>query len=286
VKRLWRRVKRRRWAVAAVGAVVLAASGAFAAASYLGPEPERVFLVPDPDARLKEIQAELATGKSVTLIGPTGLPRWHRWALAPATLGESLEVRDHTCGLQTMERSLLELVQDPGTDRYRLTAEVRHDRSPVLRIAATAPGVGAYFGYRYSGDADREEHRFFSVDLSEYPINRPASSAPNPRGARWRYAVSIREDNVSMPRRHEVNLGFFPVEAPAQPMPWRTIVVTVTPTAVRVEMPLEPDGEAVTKTWEQVRRMTGQVITPRSPLGIYASSSLVSVRNVILEPLP
>ncbi len=286
VRRLWRRAKRQRVAAAAVCGALLAAGGAFAAAQYLGPEPEVVEVTPDPDAKLKEIQRELAAGKRVVLIGPTGLPRWHRWALAPATLGESQEVHDHTCGLQTMEWSLLELVQDPGSEHYRFTAEVRHDRGWNLDTMTT--GVGLYFGYNHSADVRLEAHRLVWVALSEIR-EKPIKGLPNPlpHGLNLRHAVLNWGDKWHEPILQEAGedglLPFIPKQE--HPRPWRTIVVTVTPSEVRVEMPQECPGRVVSKTWDKLQLSSGPPITPQSPLGICAASSLVSVRNVILEPL-
>jgi hypothetical protein len=90
-----------------------------------------------------------------------------------------------------------------------------------------------------------------------------------------------------------------------RPGPWRTIEIDVTSTEMRARWLTEKRGLAPFPNrgpWNPVAeyavhqtnldrsfRGTGIVIpnwSPRMPLGIYASRSALSIRNVIISPLP
>lgn len=96
--------------------------------------------VSDPSLLAAErIEADLARGRAVTLIGMTGEPRWSRWraggARSHAGLGEDL-----TFAVTSWKLGLLELVRNPRSPRYRFAAQVRHDHSDVLKGE-----IGIYF---------------------------------------------------------------------------------------------------------------------------------------------
>ena len=96
------------------------------------------FYLNQPERTIQKIQSELALGRPVTLIGETGEPRWSRWQSGKSgshwVLGD-----DHVFTINSWSLALLELVPDPQSDRFRITAQVRHEKSD------TAGEVGLYF---------------------------------------------------------------------------------------------------------------------------------------------
>ena len=86
----------------------------------------------DPnEVALAEIQKDLAAGKPVTLLGATGTPRYARWQLGNAAFTIARNSED-ACSYFTTNFGLLELLPDPGIDRYRIGATIRQlDREQV-----------------------------------------------------------------------------------------------------------------------------------------------------------
>jgi serine/threonine-protein kinase len=76
----------------------------------------------------QEMKQDLAHGRAVTLIQETGKPRWYRWLSGKSTTQAAL-APDGTFLVSTWSNALLELVPDTQTDRYRITAQVRHEKS-------------------------------------------------------------------------------------------------------------------------------------------------------------
>jgi hypothetical protein len=104
--------------------------------------------------QIQDIQSELALGRTVTLIGPTGKPAWFRWRCGEGS-GHLTIATDQTCNLESWPLSLLELLPDPQTGSYRVTAQLRHNRSDV------AGEVGLYFAHRtLSGGSS--DYQFFT----------------------------------------------------------------------------------------------------------------------------
>jgi serine/threonine-protein kinase len=122
---------RRRIGKHMVAVLVVLASLPIGAAAYLH----------DPDRAIRRIQSELARGRAVALIGPTGGPRWSRWRAGGASSHTALAA-DRTFTIDSWTNGLLELVPDPQSDRYRITAQVRHESGDTLAA------VGLYFAHK------------------------------------------------------------------------------------------------------------------------------------------
>src|SRR5262249_11030523 len=114
-RRAWRTLKRR-WAVAAALGAVLLVSGALTAArlyvAYYAPvnmDPDQTER-PDPDAVAKEYTQKLAAGKEGTLIGPTGPPQWHPWAVGEGFIRDTLYEDKRGCHIHPPRIGVLELL--------------------------------------------------------------------------------------------------------------------------------------------------------------------------------
>jgi hypothetical protein len=269
---------------------------------------------PDP---LAELQKELASGRPVALIGETGPPRWHRWALGTPSLGRS-STGDGTCSFEAIGRSLLELCPDPMTDRYRLAASIRFAQTKITedpgREKAKADpatdgrieGVvtaGVYFGYSDpGGPSAARAHALFLVAFNDNPLP-PAGNRPRTSEVHFRRWV-ILQDPSDRPGSRKGTIEHVPFTPAAElPGPWRRIEVEVTPERVRawwdptgtsppfVDLP----GEAVAAEYSKLNQKLAEInpahgITlppwsPRMPLGISAERAAVDVRDVTLTPL-
>jgi serine/threonine protein kinase len=99
------------------------------------------FSLHDPDRAVARIQKDLAHGRAVSLIGKTGIPDWSRWRSGKA--GSQLGLApDRTCTISSWGHVLLELLPDPQFASYRVTAQVRHDKSDLMGE------VGLYFAHK------------------------------------------------------------------------------------------------------------------------------------------
>ncbi len=133
---------RRHVAAVLVGATMFSVG----AASYLH--------VNAPERAIRKVESELARGRAVTLIGATGKANWSRWLIGESE-SHSILAGD-TFVVQSWMTSLLELVPDPRSDSYRLTAQIRHDTS-----IDTGSRVGLYFA-RKASPGNRRNIQFFT----------------------------------------------------------------------------------------------------------------------------
>src|SRR5262249_7436328 len=277
----------------------------------------------DPPDPVAEIQKELAAGRPVTLVGETGLPRWHDWRLAAATLGAS-PTKDRACYFQTFEFSLLDIAPDPRIDRYRVTAEICHlIAEPRRQGEQRSPGrVGLYFGADSQPAADgRIVTTLFLVIFSDEVPQPIAGQAEEKPGVEVKTAVITP---ARLPGPAVVGIGkrpFTPAVTSRRPWPGdrRKIAVDITPDSVAVHWWEDPKKAPTTvllrtarppahaprapaltgdqtRAWyagmnENIRKLVpegGPVARPwhpRMPVGIYANNSWVAFRNVVIEPL-
>src|SRR5262249_28782499 len=113
----------------------------FALAATVAPVLLVVNYFRDPSRPLEDVRRELAAGRKVTLIGETGPPGWFKPRTSPADVNVST-APDGVFSVQTSQLALVELLADPLAERYRFSAEVRHDKAD-----RPEGEVGIYFVY-------------------------------------------------------------------------------------------------------------------------------------------
>jgi hypothetical protein len=274
------------------------------------PRPKPAEVPKEPDPR-EFIQSELRAGRSVTIVGENGLPKWYDWPLEAGILGKAAN-GDGTCTFQSIRHSLLELLTDPGIDSYKVSAEVRQN----LRIGPGAKigqdrddpaesSVGFYQGgFRVVGRAGQGQgYALLALTFDE------AAMAFGPRQPRTQALarlehVGFAQDSVSLrSNNHDVRQFKFTPSA-LRPGPWRQISAVVDTDRVRTTWVAEPgmlNGVVeLTKNQLQDRYDTVHtqlkkdipaaefirpVWTPRRAIGIWCYCSSVSVRNVIITPI-
>ncbi len=301
IERAWQTVRGRRpveRATAATLGVVLLAS------AWAAPVPK------DSDP-VQKAQRDLAAGRKVVLVGPTGQPKWHEWRLDAAALGKS-PMNDETCSFQSIGPGLLELFPAPGVDRYRITAEVRQiwtrDRGeqPPADVGH-ASRTGLYFGHaQQPGTGGVSAHSFLAVWFNDWVTDSARKAGITRATARLDQAVIVQRPNT-VPAEHTLNIA----SAEFSPFPnlyateWRWVGAEVTPAGVRALWREKPDGPTTVLAYlpaATVRRFGTQMQDtlgkldpnagvqlpdwhPRMPIGIWCEGSSISIRNVVLEPL-
>jgi serine/threonine-protein kinase len=262
-----------------------------------------------PEDPAEEIRKRLRAGESVTLIGQTGLPRYHLWQLGGGEFG-ACPTGEKTCYFESVGHGLLELVPDPGIDRYRLVLDIRHVSAAGGRpVGPDRSYVGPYLAQAVSPTVDgRPVHTFFAATFADIHSNgAPAgvAAAQTSNVVRFRsVAVSLRQNRD--PGLHQrVILPPLPFAQSANLAgEWRTFRIDVTPEGVTIDWK-NPDGafvslckiqgEAIRDHYAELESDmnrdeagSGVVVppwSPRMPLGIWSFRAGVSLRNVVISPL-
>ena len=273
----------------------------------LSPEPQPN---PDPDPipvkktaedYFADIREELRRGQSVVLIPDQGEPQGYRWRLGSAAFGKS-PLGDGTCYYETLGMSFLELLDDPGIDRYRIRLEIRQvERS--WPQAGEEPVCGLYFGYGQCRDGTGfGSDSSFAVTFCDYEKN-----GADQKLSFQKLFVGHRPP-VSPERKPSefARLRFKP--APIRPGFLRTIEVDVTPERIRVFWLAEENAAR-----QEVLHLKGYLFipgveypemqkilnappyagrglvlptwSPRMPLGLYTYGSAVTIKSLTVTPL-
>lgn len=302
----------------AVGAVLLAA-GLVAAGRYLQNES-----VPGPPVdpvaeHLASVKSKLQAGETVTLIGETGLPKYHRFWFEESVLQAE---PNGTCSFRAFGTNLLELMPpEMGLDHYEVQLELQHLRAAIPGPAANldADSVGFYFGHAFDavGNA-RTAHVLYSLQYKDYEMP-VGPGVPRTRGAHllstgFLVDPAARDGVEVIPSIKHAAIAFTP--APSQPGgvrpepgKWRPIIAEVGPAGIRVQWLADPQVNQPPKmvdvaNWTrevsdrnyslQVTQVAERLKLKSLPLkwspslgfGIRASKSAVAVRNVRVTPLP
>lgn len=244
----------------------------------------------------RQIEWTLALGRPVTLVGEKGMPRYHRWELDEVQLTLPSGA-DGAPGFQSLTLSMLELAPDTGSDRYRLSAEIKHvsGSDPVSCVGIYLGPTSAItpYGLRIA--------RWYGFQFTENPHEVVLDPGLDGRDYLTIHSVP-RSDTAA------VTLGpTFPF-APARSwtnLTWRRIVFDVSPESVVVYWrtpegalveanPSPASSRALADT--SLRKMFGPpndprglpipAWSPRGPVGVYAKKAGIAFRNVSIEPLP
>jgi serine/threonine-protein kinase len=289
--RLDRFVRRHKTAIA-FGLVVLALGMAMGLASY--------FL--DRARTIERIERDLARGQSVTLIGPTGGPKWSRWPVGESR--SQWKVVNDTFIVTSYTLALLELVPDPQCESYCFTAQVRHDESDVMGE------VGLYVA-RQATPAKPQDIQFFTqvtfndvrsrVDLLK---GLPVDIKPRPHQLLnvvemfpHLYSDEAVQPNINGRLGGVAGPRFKPHADTASP--WHVLEVTVTPTTVTARWDGQPFSLATATIQQAIDKETTPEPPPGGPLlrglqpafvargglGFYVWKGSASFRDVHVTPL-
>jgi len=301
--KLWAQRNRRGMVMAS--AVVVLLTGAFALGAAYWPRREP----PDgPDPR-EQIQADyrknLRAGRTVVLVGDRGTAPGTAWRLGGGTFGKAAP--GDGIMFETIDTSLLELLDDPEIESYTIRAQIRQTRSLALadnpKRRQGEGSVGVYFGHADLSSANPPTHAFFAVRFADADPAAPPGGPVADQPVEFERVLRTL-DPQGRPNQHSTRFAqctFTPVVF--RPGAWRTIEIDVTPQEIRARwvddvgkvkrvkgpplVPAEifaklqsdlsairPDASFVLPTW-----------SPRMPLGIYARSSALEVRNASVTPL-
>jgi serine/threonine-protein kinase len=293
--RLWRRLRRHPQLAIAATLLLFAAVALPAGLWYRDPErPRRV------------IESELARGRSQTLIGETGPPAWSNWCMGKETSVASTS-RNEPFSIHTSNLALLALVRDPRCNRFKLRAEVRHERTEI------AGEVGIFVAHQLYASQRGPVHCFIPLAFND--INdegqRPEPLPPNVRWMRQKNRVSLQPRlfwEESRWAEWEYRFSgpgpelFRASRALGEATKWYPLTLNVDPervqgfwkdTSVGELSPSEFVAEArqaldtKRKSEPEESRFLGfePAFLPRGALGLYVMYGSASFRRVVIEPL-
>ena len=283
---------RRHMAAVLTGAAMCSAGTAF----YL--------IVYAPERAAQRIEGALARGRTVTLIGMKGEPRWSRWragsSKSQAGLGDDL-----TFAVTSWTLGLLELVPDPRSRRYRFAAQVRHEQSDRMGE------VGLYFAHTASPGNPAEIQFFNQLAFNavrgnaDHLAQLPAADRPpgHPSDNAVQMIPHIHVD-ANFPLKFDWRLagvaGPFFKPSGENNARWHDLEVTVTPESVLARW----DGQPFTISTAQIQqnvdinllqnpprpesplsREFSSEFKPRGGLGLYIWRGSASFRAVTITPL-
>jgi hypothetical protein len=229
--------------------------------------------------RLEAIQRDLAAGKPVTLIGPTGLPKWYRWRTEkdrpplPPWLEEPLSLESNSTGL-------LELVPDPQCQYYLLSAEVQ----------ITQTNLG-YAGIFFLGD---------EVSTPQGPCQRVCALTFADRGTKAGHRMMHFAFYQELSPNRRGTAEYLDIQDTATDIPagqWHTLAVEVTPRQVIAlwdgqpvyALPRTKQDLLVKMKWRemQLRKQPAPAppFAPRGSLGLVVYRAMAFYRNVVVQPL-
>lgn len=292
IGRLLSSTRRYRVAIGLVALVFLIVAAAIVAKREMDPK--------------RRIDRALARGDAVTLIGETGMPKWYDWKLGESILKDS-QIFDGTIGFQSQRLSLLCLVDDPQTDHYRFTAEVRQmtmdSGTPQAKLPVDSnPRIGIFWGLdQVATQNGTKQHTAFTIEINEF--QRKVNSAKIYKHLRTE-GHRVGEVPIAMTLSHTAPT-YIPRTIEVPPGPWRTVILEVQPTGftVFIVSPGETPLQLVNLNRDEIEVMIDiqrktldksyspdvfplSTWSPRRPLGIFGLSGILAVRNVRIEPLP
>jgi eukaryotic-like serine/threonine-protein kinase len=290
LRRAWRAIRPR---LAPIGLVALMLLGVFALGAAVWPDRK---VAETPEEFVEKSRKELAAGRSVTLIGEKGLPKYTRWVFDTHTLGESSD-DDKACHYVSPGRSLLELFPAPGINKYRLELELKHLGSPSEHCE-----VGVYFGYSLLPLPDATLlHSMFAVTFRDGD-DETVFGAPRRPAVFGQLLFRQTPTEQGAPTRGQLaDLDF--EKRLWRPGPWRAIRIDSEPDLVMAYWRAD-SGEWIpfldpARFAAKLPPLRGQrnrafpgagdmvpLWNPDAPLGLVACKASLSVRNVVLTPLP
>ena len=289
LRRAGQRLRRNRLAAVGAGLLVTAGLAIIVLAIVLPQDP------------LKKMRKDIAAGRAISVVGESGTMNYpYRWQLGPTALGRASDGTE-VCAFESIHDSLLELVSDPFTDRYEVSADFRivaPRRDPGLDAAGSGTDrVGLYFGYdRRVGAGGRVTHTMLAVSSNDYR----AQGHPLERSARLETLLFTASPDL-LHTRDSAHFAFVHYEGvDTLPGKWRKISIKVTPEEVRAHWDGQEFAAASAETIrEKYSKMQAKVDnripdsgilvgawSPKMPLGIHCHECAIKVQNFVLKPLP
>lgn len=262
------------------------------------------FAIRDPNHSLKQVERDLATGRTVTLIGKTGEPNWFQWRMGKSKGQHGLS-DDRTWTISAWRNAIVELLPDPVSESYRIKMQVRHEDSD------TGGAVGLYFARKDYRENDLIVNVFMKLSFNDARIEYAENLAVASKGLPY---PRVPKDNLVHFAPHliaeangneRINLRMPDFKGPRfKPLGpnkrrWTDLEILVTPQKITAVW----NGQMVTASPADVQRHIDASFAPTEPpigpiprefhpqfttrggLGLYVSKGSASFRSVTITPL-
>lgn len=243
---------------------------------------------------LASIQRDLAAGKSVTLVGELGPPKWYRWRTEKGR-GPLPELKKSPFTLDsTQGHLLLELLPDLQLASYRYSAEVQYtNKLPWLSEA------GLYF-FCEELELPQGPEQCFGLFRLKFKDSQTTV-------AELRLIGLIEQDADELSWKHEIvphvkspagpaSLVLPPRDSDKRLQPWHRIEVHVTPEQVRTFCDgmliagynIAEEQKHFPRQWRSAHGANFPLpaMSLRGGVGLYVRNGPIHFRNVVVEPLP
>jgi serine/threonine protein kinase len=260
--------------------------------------PQQPIAVPAPPAMTHDqARGELRAGRRVVLIDETGLRTPAQWGVRPGTVEP---IPGGGVLLRTFSQSVLELLPDPGVPAFRVRAEVRLDRKttdgrPDSALSLSRAGVVvAYACVRPSAD---RVHGILAAHFGDLgPQGRVTGPVTNHLELVVRAVIEPPIEVLRSVSRNPDGVSVRLARSESEERPWRTIEVEYRPEGVTIRHgageATAPAG-AILEEWATADRTARGASVPGRPalpirpsVGIWGSTSQITVRRLTVEPIP
>jgi serine/threonine protein kinase len=286
------RVFRRRVGMKGVMVLLLmsaAAAGFWGILSYFSPEARERRR---QEQVLASIQRELAEGRSVTLVGPLGPPKWYRWR-TNRDRPPLPELRKWPLKLEPVGAcSMLELLPDPQQASYRFSAEVNPsltDNSSELGLYFACEEIAMPTGSEQCFGLFRLIVHGMQVTKAELCLVGYYEQDVNEDAKCFEFTPPFKFKPVIFP------LAPAPLAAGEEKKPWLRVEVIVRSDEIQAfcdgclsgDFSLLAQRMTIPMVWQPKRMAPFPYPTfpVRGGLGLYANGGPARFRNVVVEPL-
>jgi serine/threonine-protein kinase len=237
---------------------------------------------------LVAIDASLARGERVVLIGATGNPKWHKWELGSGSVSDTALTFEVFC----FGTGYVELAPSTRHAHFRLSAEFQSDESTERDSWA-----GVYFGRTSATIPEGQGLRAIEVRLfDDRATLKPLIPGKGDSLSVQDFLRVSAVDEPAKPQGVPLASGWL-LESPEQKQavpphikPWRRLVVEVQSDGIRTRLfPSENAPPVKASPYPTPLEKLPQrpiALDARGGCGLLVRNARVYFRNVILEPLP
>jgi serine/threonine-protein kinase len=264
----------------------------------------------DPDRERKAIERDLAEGRTVSLVGATGPPRWCRIRLG-ASATQITSRADEPFTVYAWKPCLVELVTDPQQPRFRFRGWIKHAEGTetseaglyVAHEARETSSGTIHSLLEFAYDDTRSDEDVFDRVKNKLP---PGFRPPPPVGTQLRFRRQLfaqpDEEIAGGELLPNLTTARFRESGSGQPG-WHELQLDVTPESIRAYWDGKPIGGCkradlvlqAEKALESRKKLIPgdpfqnhwfTEFAPRKALGLCVSKGTASFRDLDLGPLP
>jgi serine/threonine protein kinase len=243
---------------------------------------------------LKTLTIDRKANKKVTLIPEIGFPGYYE-VKTDKKLSNIVEAPDGAFSVQGWESGLVELLPDPCQERYRFSAEVRHEKQ-----ITQASRVGIYFAHSMKSDGATVAHYHCDVTFNDLVDLDEADSKGKQKNNVVRLQIQRQAPagmaNEKKAQVQDAILAFPPAKPVGMLAEFRKIKVEVRRETVKVFWEGQcfatiPRAALLMNARHLIARPNQPLpdnapeFLPRDGLGLYVSLGVASFKNVTVEPL-